>query len=267
MNLEVKGNTLIVPEGTKYINAKNLYEANIDFRGIKKIILPSTFKRITQQVFEDFKNLEEINFPDSLISIEDQAFCCSNSLKNIELNEGLKLLDLTAFDCCDLEKLYIPSTVELITPGILEKCTQITVSKDNSVYSDCGCNVIYDKETKTVIQGCKTSKIPEEAERIEYDAFWGLDIKQLVIPKNIKYIGKSAFNDMHELEKVIAMCPSSALSDCTFSCCYNIKEIYLLDTNVDEKSDFYYVNKNKIKFLDLDTLISSGMSFNQLPIS
>ncbi len=97
----------------------------------------------------------------------------------------------------NLESINIPENFEfMVGRNMMFLCDgveQITISENNKNLSDMGSNVIYDKLNKTVVAGCPTSIIPEEAEVIGEGAFFDTAITNINITKNIVKICDSAF--------------------------------------------------------------------------
>lgn len=109
------------------------------------------------------------------------------------------------------KKLYIPKTFidirsVVMNPGIRD-IEEIEVDKDNPFFdSRDNCNAIINKKTNTLLLGCKNSVIPESVSVIGNMAFFNSGIKNIYIPKHIRYIALEAFDtsakyDSIEVEK------------------------------------------------------------------
>lgn len=77
---------LVFPEGMIEIPG-SLCE---DCRQLRKVVLPSTIKRIDVGAFNGCRKLEEINLPDGLESIGYWAFYSCNSLKSLEIPSSVR---------------------------------------------------------------------------------------------------------------------------------------------------------------------------------
>ena len=65
------------------------------------------------------------------------------------------------------------------------------------------CNAIIEKETNTLIQGCKNTKIPSSVTSIGNDAFYGCNgLTDIEIPASVASIGNEAFGDCSGLKDV-----------------------------------------------------------------
>ena len=81
--------------------------------------------------------------------------------------------------------------------------TTITVDAANPTYESRN-NAIVEKSTNKLIQGCKTTEIPESVTEIFAASFTGMGIEEFVIPKTISKIGNYIFTFNDNLEKVIS---------------------------------------------------------------
>lgn len=118
-------------------------------KNVTEVALPESLQVIGDGAFEGCSNLVSVKMPDSVTEIGDYAFgYCSQlsdvhwplnlrtvgdrtfrecALKTVSLPEGLKTLEYGAFQQCDnVERLYIPSTIEEIGYGALPIATNIT---------------------------------------------------------------------------------------------------------------------------------------------
>ena len=113
---------------------------------------------------------------------------------------GLTSIEHAAFGICrSLTSIFIPKNVTTINGTSFRDCTslvEITVDGENPVYeSPRGCNAIINKNTKTLITGCKVTVVPDGVEIIGPSAFYGqYSIKELVLPASVKQIGSSSYD-------------------------------------------------------------------------
>ena len=82
---------------------------------IKKVIIPSTVTKISENAFNNTINLEEINIPDSVIEIGECAFECCSNLKHIKLSKNITFISRNLFGgCSSIRYLEIPEGVTTI---------------------------------------------------------------------------------------------------------------------------------------------------------
>ena len=113
------------------------------------------------------------------------------------LPEGIK----TMATCFKLnkaaKKLYIPSSLKDIGSIInldTSHIEEIEVSKDNPYFdSRDNCNAIIDSKTNTLLLASKKTKIPESVAIIGQYAYANRGIKDIYIPKHIRYLNPLAF--------------------------------------------------------------------------
>ena len=255
----------------------------------KEIEIEEGAEVIGQNAFDGYKNLERIHLPKSLRIIEQDAFTGCNFLKEIELNDGLIRIDDNAFGYCDIEKIYISKSVETIGARPLfdnQNLKEIIIDKDNPRYSDCGCNVIYDKKENKIIQGCSNSKIPEDTQVIGIYAFSRYNIKNLTLPnsvtkiedyaffecmleeiklnENLKYIYEGAFQN-NKLKELIVPSSVELIDLFAFKGC-DLRKI-IIEKNTEIHAGVFKHNPNLkdiyIYCDDKDCLVSSRMTDNK----
>lgn len=142
-------------------------------------------------------HLSKVILPEGLKEIKDNAFGICNELREIQLPNSLTSIGQRAFaGCSKMTALNIPRNVDYIHDEI---CTaryvvSISVDKDNKVYdSRNNCNAIIETKTNTLIQGCKTTEIPEGVTVIGEDAFSDCGISYIKLPSSLLTIDEGAF--------------------------------------------------------------------------
>lgn len=162
-----------------------------------KVVVKSGISRIQANAFMDFSELTTVELPDDLETIFNDAFTNCSKLENINWPEGL--LDLyagsfsgTAIKSAEFGKLFTGGFNGNPFP-YCDNLESITVDPENPVCTDGGCNVVMEKETEVVLFGCKESVIPEDAKEIGQKAFWGSNIRNVVLP-----VGYSRGSGCHE---------------------------------------------------------------------
>ncbi len=121
------------------------------------------------------------------------------TLGKISLPSTITTIGDYAFESCAITSITIPKAVEKIGIGIFYNCDElnsIIVEEGNSVFeSPNGCNAIIEKATKTLVAGCKSTKIPKDIEVIGRSALSGIsDLKSVDLPESLREIRRSAFS-------------------------------------------------------------------------
>ena len=166
--------------------------------GLKEIEIPSGVKVISNYALTGCMSLVKVSLPKTLKRIENYAFQGCAMLEPFQLPEGLEYLGYRAFSGCrKITEIYIPASVKEIgdVPYDSRAITSIKVDPRNSRYeSPEGSNVLIDKTTGSIIQGCPNSVIPQGIKEIGYAAFDGcIQIPEIVIPDGVERIGDYAF--------------------------------------------------------------------------
>ena len=117
--------------------------------------------------------------------------------KDAILPEGIKTIAYGFKLNRTAKKLYIPSSLKDISSIInldTSHIEEIEVSKDNPYFdSRDNCNAIIDSKTNTLLLASKSTKIPESVTVIGRNAYTNRGIKDIYIPKQIRFIAQSAF--------------------------------------------------------------------------
>ena len=172
-------------------------------------VIPKGTTVIGSRAFERYNGNADFVVPEGVVSIGNNAFAWSN-IKSISLPSTLKRIDHWAFSLTQLESITIPASVEFIGERIMNHCsnlTTITVASDNPLFdSRDHCNAIIETATNTLIQGCKTTIIPESVTALGTTAFTECqDLTNITIPKSITHIGDCAFMFCARLKDVYSL--------------------------------------------------------------
>jgi len=152
--------------------------------------------------------------------------------------------DYAFYGCESLESISIPAGVTSIGSRVFGACdslVNISIDESNIAYMSVG-NCIIEKETNTVIAGCKTSVIPTGVTVIGYGAFAETNIESVTIPSSVKTILRYAFYSCDELISVTFEEGSSLedMSDYVFQGCGKLVSIVIpKGVGVIGKSTFY----------------------------
>ena len=160
-------------------------ETNTLIQGCNNTKIPSGVTKIGSFAFDGCSGLTGIEIPSSVTRIGDGAFDGCSGLTGIEIPSSVTRIGYGAFDGCS---------------GL----TSINVEDGNVVYdSRDNCNAIIEKETNTLIQGCKNTKIPPSVTSIGEAAFSDCSgLTRIEIPSSVTSIGNYAFRDCIGLKDV-----------------------------------------------------------------
>lgn len=114
--------------------------------------------------------------PNTVTTIGKEAFYTIN-IANITIPNSVTTIETRAFSASKLTSLSIPSSVITIGEDAFMRnpLENITVDPDNSVYdSRNNCNAVIETSSNKLIQGSRSTVIPNTVITIGKDAFFGM---------------------------------------------------------------------------------------------
>ena len=199
------------------------------------LTIPSTYKdlpvrEIANNAFTANlpKNvLESITIPSSVVSIGNFAFSGCEKLKSVTLSSGLTHIGEGAFRDCSFESIIIPDTVGYIGDYAFDQCSNLKNVVLSSSLTHLGrnpfracINIIGNKATPFggvytvptsdgkmwVVSSARDTtdaNLPDNTVGIAADAFdRSTGLVTVEIPKNVAFIGESAFSKCESLATV-----------------------------------------------------------------
>ena len=147
-----------------------------------------------------------LTIPEGVVEISDNAFLWA-PFNHITLPSTLKVIGNWAFSLCHLNEIYIPASVNSIGMRFLnhiDELTKIVVDENNPYYdSRNNCNAVIESMNNTLVQGCKTSTIPEGVTVLEELSFIECQaMTNIIIPSWVTSIGEYAFWYCCNLRKI-----------------------------------------------------------------
>lgn len=202
---------------------------------IQKVIIESGVTSVGGAAFRNCTNLTTVSLPSSVRVIFTSAFEGCSSLNSINLPEGLESIWWSVFNGCNsLSSITIPSSVTSIAvteyTNAFAGCgglTSITVKSGNPKYdSRNNCNAIIDKESNTLIAGCKNTIIPNDVTTIGISAFSGrTNLTSMTIPSGVTSINKSAFSGCSSLSTITIPNTVTLIDEYAFNECTSLKSV------------------------------------------
>ena len=166
---------------------------------LKSVKIPSSVTSIDHEAFYECSSLESVEISEGVTRIDDKAFYECSSLASIEIPSGVENIGSSAFrNCSSLTSIAIPSSVTSIWGYVFSGCSSlasITVAEENAVFHSEG-NCLIATESKTLVAGCKNSKIPDDGSvtSISGDAFYDCSsLESINIPSSVTSIETNAF--------------------------------------------------------------------------
>ena len=202
---------VITYEGKQY-TVTAIGESAFFQRNITSITFPNSITSVGRAAFYCCSLLDSVVLPEKVTVIGDMLFANCTSLRRVVIPEGLTLIDNSAFNSCySLDSLIIPNSVTRIEDWAFALCkglTYVEMSRGltyvgRGAFGDCSALntvIIPDLSSWSMINfgdynsnpltTTKTLKINNE------------EIRDLVIPDDVTYIGDYAFRGCTNITSV-----------------------------------------------------------------
>ena len=208
-----------IKEGTKVI----CNEAFINYKSLKRIIIPTSVTSIGNRAFLGCSSLQRIEISENVINIGSGAFSKCNSLLEIVISKSVTNIGSYAFRWCNsLQRIIIPDNISNIGDYTFSNCRSLQ-------------EIIIPKNVTNIgsyaFECCKSLQrivIPENVTSIGDHAFldcWSL--QEIVIPKSVTNIGRSAFSGCNSLQRIVIPENVTSIGDHAFSDCWSLQEIVI----------------------------------------
>lgn len=264
-NINIKSN-LVLPN-LKTITTNKSEKMHVD-NGIlylyngKILLIPHNVTSITleKEVIDRYSamyalGLETIYIKNTVKTIEIQAFEGCKNVKEIIFEEGsnLEMIEDNVFKGCEaLEEFELPISVKKLGNGVLAGCNNVKKVKVPFVGNQREDNPKDLLATDIFVRlfggtaAIQDYLVPETLENVEiYDielihnaTFYRCkNIKEIILPKKMTYIGVNAFYGCKSLSSFTIPEGIETISESTFEGCKNLKEIVIpssvkvIDTN------------------------------------
>ena len=222
-------------------------------KSLSIITIPKGVENIGSSAFNRCESLREINIPESVTNIGPWAFFKTGIIKNFEyidddaiyvdncliqvlkskkgemdINPDTRLIAGSAFAYANsITSVYIPASVERIGEYLFNKCSSlqyVEVDEQNKVYHSNDCNAIIETTSRTVIAGCKNTKLSDHDRivAIGAGAFAGLDFEYFRIPETVQRIGSCAFVSCKNLKQITIPASVNKIGDNMFQDCSSL---------------------------------------------
>ena len=202
---------------------------------ITSIVLPEGLDRIQEGAFKNCTSLKSVKIPDSVDTIRESAFFGCTALEEAKLPASLFQLGDNAFwGCQSLKSVEIPELLGTIGNSAFASCSSlesITVSENNSTFVAVDNCLMRGKNmsTKSIVLGCKTSKIPTDGSvsSIGSYAFSGSDLTSIILPEGIEYVGDCAFSGCTSVTSISLPESLTHIGYSAFYGCEGITEVHI----------------------------------------
>lgn len=158
-------------------------------------------------------------------------------IKKVVISSGMIGIGNFAFEnCSDLKSVEIPASVTSIGSAAFKDCSgleSMNIDEANTTYENPeGSNAIVEKSSKTLVAGCKNTKIPDDVKIIGAYAFCGCsDLKSIEIPDNVSEIQVAACDDCSNLTAIHIPAGVDKIALGVFMGCSNLNSITIDSAN------------------------------------
>ena len=200
--------------------------------GLTSFIIPNSITAIGYGAFSHCNALTSITIPNSVTSIGECAFEECSGLTSVTIGNNVTSIGSSAFSGCkSLTSITIPNSVTSIGGGAFRNCTglsSIIVQSENTIYdSRDNCNAIIETTTNTLIEGCKSSTIPNSVTSIGNGAFAICSgLTSITIPNSVTSLGSSAFSFCTSLTSVTIGSGVTSIEYYAFHECSSLTSIH-----------------------------------------
>ena len=130
---------------------------------------------IEKDAFKRHENIEVVIFPEKITSIGNRVFYRCEKLKEVTIPDSVTSLGGASFSgCVNLEKVNLPKGITLINAVTFDNCKNI-----------------------------REITIPEKVTKVDWNAFSGTGIKELIFPSSIKNLDTGIVDSCKNLEKIV----------------------------------------------------------------
>ena len=196
---------LIIPNGVTVIE-RSAFSSCSKLTG--ELIIPNGVTTIKERAFQYCSGLTKLTIGNSVTTIDNRAFAyCSNLTGELKIPDSVTTIGNSAFEwCSSLRELTIGNGVTTIGSSAFESCsglTSIAVAAENTAYYSIN-NCLIERESNTLILGCKNSIIPDSVTTIGMRAFtYCSGLTSIEIPNSVTTIGMHAFQGCSGLTSIV----------------------------------------------------------------
>ena len=177
----------------------------------------------------------ELVLKEGTLGIASYAFSGCHNMASFTIPNSVKCLGNHSFiSCTGLTSAFIPKNVTTIGIAPFDRCEgleNIVVEEGNPKYdSRNNCNAVIEKETGTLLSGCKNTIIPNDISTIGEAAFSQCNgLSTITIPDNITAIKPFAFVSCENLTSIVLPPNLKAIDRQTFQLCTSLESIDIPD--------------------------------------
>ena len=239
IDTETKEATVVQPELGSYSGSIAI-PGTVEFKGITHNVTG-----IGNYAFSSCEKLTSITIPNSVTDIGNKAFFDCDGLSTVTIPNSVTNIGEKAFsDCYKLTTIKIGNGVKRIGKNAFNNCSNLTYVYISDIVT--WCHIDFENSSSNPLH---------TTHRLYLN---GKEIKSLIIPNNVKSIGKHAFQYCHYLTSVTIGNSVTNIGKQAFSGCTNLSFVSIGDA-VTTIEDGAFEQCSKLSSLTLgSSLISIG---------
>ena len=219
--------TIVIEDGVTSIGDHAFFNC----QSLTSVTIPNSVTSIGGWACGSCHSLTSVTIPNSVTNIGPCAFIDCPGLTSVTIPNSVTDIGNNAFDgCIGLTSITIPNSVTGMGDNAFDGCsylTSIKVEEGNTKYdSRDGCNAIIEKESNTLISGCKNTVIPNSVTSIGKGAFSRcIGLTSITIPNSVTSIGDNAFDGCSGLTSITIPNSITTIGDFIISDCDGLTSI------------------------------------------
>ncbi len=193
----------------------SIYPTFINCNNLTRINIGNKVERIPDYLFYSVKQIQSIDLPNSLRVIGSNAFRKCENLRELILPNNLTFVDSLAFaNCTALQSVTIGKNVREIGLNAFNECTNL--QKTNYLGDIAGwCNLYFENYLANPIVYSENLFIND------------IEIKDVIIPEGVTYIGRNVFNSCKSIKSVTLPESLTEIRLSAFGTCTNLTSIII----------------------------------------
>lgn len=164
---------------------------------IRSINIPSSWTEIGDDFFRGCEYLSSVTVPEGIVRIGHSAFSGCTRLATATLPESLLEIGENCFSgCSSLESIVIPSRITHLSYGTFRGCSSlsdVTLPEGLASISSRDCGTFAD------CTSLESITLPNSLSSIGEYTFINTALRSIVIPDNVRYLGRAAFERCYNL--------------------------------------------------------------------
>lgn len=224
---------ICIVDGNIYSKDKTQLIVYLGINDETSFTVPDGVYEIADYAFANNRVLTSVTFPDTLYYIGNYAFSSCRALTNPVFPEGLQYIGDFAFEYCDAltEGIIIPDSVTEIGdsafPSGATKSKEYSLEVIDDWLMHCSSSYYTEIEIASNIRGIANKACDTHS------------ITSVTISGEVKYIGKSAFENCNELTDVTLGEGIISINDCAFSDCEKLNTLKIPDSVINVGADAF----------------------------